>query len=166
VIYGPGELTEGNIVVRHVLDLANRKLPALIGKPERRWNYAYVEDVSRGIVAALEKTAFGGRYVLGGENVTLGEFYALVEELTGVPVPKRRLPDGLAKAAGALQKTWAKLTGTTPALTPDLVEIYAHDWAFSSKTAEAALAYRPRTLREGMSQTVAWLREIGKLPKR
>ncbi len=27
VIYGPGEMTEGNIVVRHVLDLIHRRLP-------------------------------------------------------------------------------------------------------------------------------------------
>lgn len=165
VIYGPGELTEGNIVVRHVLDLANRKLPALIGSPERRWNYAYVEDVARGIVAALERESFGGRYVLGGENVTLGEFYRLVEELTGVPVPKRRLPDGVAKAAGAAQKAWARVRGTTPALTPDLVEIYRHDWAFSSARAEKELGYRPRSLRRGMGQSVAWLRETGRLPQ-
>ncbi|MEL7061643.1 MAG: NAD-dependent epimerase/dehydratase family protein, partial [Acidobacteriota bacterium] len=35
VVYGPGEMTEGNIVVRHILDLARGKLPALLGSPER-----------------------------------------------------------------------------------------------------------------------------------
>src|SRR5829696_18039 len=45
VIYGPGEMTEGNIVVRHVLDLVHRRLPALLGSPARRWNYVYVDDV-------------------------------------------------------------------------------------------------------------------------
>lgn len=164
VIYGPGELTEGNIVLRHVLDLAKRKLPALIGKPERRWNYAFVEDVAAGVVKVLEQEPFGGRrYVLGGENVTLGEFYRIVEEQTGVPVPKRRMPDGLAKAAGAAQKSWARLTKTTPALTPDLVEIYRHDWAYSSAKAEADLGYRPQSLANGMKRSIAWLRETGKL---
>jgi farnesol dehydrogenase len=164
VIYGPGELTEGNIVLRHVLDLAKRKLPALIGRPERRWSYAFVEDVAAGVVKVLEREPFGGRYVLGGENVTLGEFYRLVEEQTGVPVPKRRLPDGVAKAAGAAQKAWARLTRTTPALTPDLVEIYRHDWAYSSAKAEAELGYRPQSLESGMKRSVSWLRETGKLP--
>lgn len=164
VIYGPGELTEGNIVLRHVLDLANRKLPALIGRPERRWNYAFVEDVAAGIGKLLERKPFGGRYVLGGENVTLKDFYALVEKLTGVPVPKHRMPDNLAKAAGALQKTWARLAGKTPALTPDLVEIYRHDWAYSSAKAERELNYRPRKLKDGMKRAVDWLRETGRLP--
>src|SRR6185295_6163097 len=57
VIYGPGELTEGNIVVRHILDLVHGRLPGLIGKPERRWNYVFVEDVARGIGQVLEKPA-------------------------------------------------------------------------------------------------------------
>ncbi|MES1211415.1 MAG: NAD-dependent epimerase/dehydratase family protein, partial [Acidobacteriota bacterium] len=70
VIYGPGEMTEGNIVVRHILDLIHRRLPALLGKPERRWNYVNVADVSRGVALALEKAKPGSRYMLGGENVT------------------------------------------------------------------------------------------------
>jgi nucleoside-diphosphate-sugar epimerase len=161
VIYGPGEMTEGNLVVRHVLDLLHRRLPALLGKPERRWCYVFVDDVARGIAQALEQGSPGGRYVLGGENVALGDFYALVEELSGVPVPKRRLPDGLAKAIGAAQKGWARLRGTTPALTPDLVEVYRHDWAYSSARAAAELGYAFRPLREGLTATLAWLRETG-----
>jgi farnesol dehydrogenase len=161
VIYGPGEMTEGNIVVRHVLDLIRKKLPALIGSPDRRWNYVYVDDVARGVALALEKGPPGGRYVLGGENVTLGEFYGLVERLTRVPVPKRRMPDGLAKAAGALQKGFASLTGGTPQLTPDLVEIYRHDWAYRSDRAEKELGYTWRTLEQGLGQTLAWLKESG-----
>src|SRR6185295_17922971 len=165
VIYGPGEMTEGNIVVRHVLDLVRRKLPALIGLPTRRWNYAFVEDVARGIADVLERGAPGSRYVLGGENVTLGTFYGLVEELTGVPVPKRRFPDWLAASSGALAKLWARATNTVPALTPDLVEIYRHDWAYSSAAAERDLGYRPTPLRAGLGATVAWLKSSGQWPR-
>jgi farnesol dehydrogenase len=163
VIYGPGELTEGNIVVRHILDLVHGRLPALIGKPERRWNYVFVEDVARGIALALEKPT--GRYILGGENVTLGDFYATVGRLTGAKIPTLRMPDGFAKAAGAMQKTWARLRGTTPQLTPDLVEIYQHDWAYDSSRAERELGYRGRPLTDGLASTVPWLKESGKWPQ-
>ncbi len=161
VIYGPGEMTEGNIVVRHILDLVHRRLPVLIGSPARRWNYVHVDDVARGVALALEQGAPGARYVLGGDNVTLGEFYGWVERLTGVPVPKHRVPDGVAKAAGAVQKAWAQLRGTTPQLTPDLVEIYRHDWAYSSKRAETELGYTWRRLEDGLATTLAWLKESG-----
>jgi farnesol dehydrogenase len=166
VIYGPGEMTEGNIVVRHILDLVHGKLPGLIGSPQRRWNYVYVDDVARGVTLALEKPSPGGRYVLGGENVTLGDFYGLVGKATGAKIPTLRFPDGIAKAAGAAQKAWSRLRGTTPQLTPDLVEIYKHDWAYSSATAEKELGYQPRPFAEGLASTAAWLRESGQMEKK
>src|SRR5262249_15241631 len=129
VIYGPGELTEGNIVVRHVLDLAHRRLPALLGKPERRWNYVHVEDVAKGILAVLDHQP-GDRFVLGGENVPQGDFSRTFGELSGVKAPKRRMPDWLAKTFGAADKTLARLRKKTPQLPPDLVEVYRHDWAY------------------------------------
>ena len=161
VIYGPGELTEGNIVVRHVLDLVRRRVPVLLGRPERLWNYVFVDDVAAGITAVLERGAPGSRYVLGGENVTQGDFYALVAELTGVPAPTRHLPDGLAKALGSVDRALARLRGSTPKLTPDLVEIYRHDWALDSTRAGSELGYRPRSLRAGLAETLAWLRQSG-----
>jgi farnesol dehydrogenase len=161
VIYGPGEMTEGNIVVRHILDLLHGRLPALLGRPERRWNYVNVEDVARGVALALEQAPPGGRYVLGGENVTQERFYELVGRLTGAKVPSMRMPDGVAKASGALMKSWARLTGGTPKLTPDLVEVYRHDWAYRSGRAAAELGYRWRPLEQGLTETVAWLKGTG-----
>jgi farnesol dehydrogenase len=165
VIYGPGELTEGNIVVRHILDLVKGKLPALLGKPERRWNYVFVDDVARGIAQILEGSGPAGRrFVLGGENVTQADFYATVGRIFGARIPSLRMPDFLAKTAGALQKGWAQLRGTTPQLTPDLVDVYRHDWAYDSSHAEKELGYRARPLAEGLTTTAAWLRESGQIP--
>lgn len=161
VVYGPGAMTEGNIVVRHLLDLAKNRVPGLLGRPERFWNYAYVEDVAEGIRRVVEDAAPGSRYCLGGENVTQAMFYALVSEIGGIPVPTRRIPDRLARAAGVAAREWGRLTRSTPSLTPDLVEIYRHDWALSSARAGRELAYQPRELRQGLEDTVAWLRAKG-----
>jgi NAD+-dependent farnesol dehydrogenase len=163
VIYGPGSLTEGNIIVRHLLDLAGGKLPALLGKPERRWNYVFVDDVAGGIVRLLEGTP-GRRYILGGENVLQEEFYALVARLGKIKVPSLRMPDWLAKTSGFAMKSWAQMTGGTPQLTPDLVEVYRHDWAYSSAKAGRELGYAPRQLAEGMGLTLDWLRREGRWP--
>ncbi|HEX4959998.1 MAG TPA: NAD-dependent epimerase/dehydratase family protein [Thermoanaerobaculia bacterium] len=165
VIYGPGEMTEGNIVVRHILDLVKGKLPALLGKPQRRWNYVFVDDAARGVAQALESPAPAGRrFVLGGENVTQGDFYATVGRLFPAKIPSLHMPDWLAKAAGGLQKAWAQMRGSTPQLTPDLVEVYRHDWAYDSSLAERELGYRWRTLAEGLGATAAWLRQSGQIP--
>jgi farnesol dehydrogenase len=168
VIYGPGALTEGNIVVRHLMDLAAGRLPGLLGDPERRWNYVFVDDVAEGIARVLERAGGehggGSRYVLGGENVTQGHFYDLVRRIGEIRVPRRRIPDGVAKAAGWFSRELARLTGGTPKLTPDLVEIYRHDWALDSSRAAAELDWRGRTLRQGLYETIGWLRGMGRWP--
>lgn len=164
VIYGPGELTEGNIVLRHLLDLAHGRLPALVGRPERRWNYVFVDDVASGLAAAIDRAPLGGRYVLGGENVTQRHFYERVEALGGIHVPRRRMPDRVAKLAGAAMKSWARLRRQVPRLTPDLVEIYRHDWAYDSSRAVRELGYAPRRLEDGLRTSIAWLRECGRWP--
>jgi len=163
VIYGPGALTEGNIVVRHLIDLAAGKLPGLLGDPARSWNYVFVDDVADGIARALAAEP-GGRYVLGGENVTQRRFYDLVEEKGAITFPRRRLPDLAAKAAGLLLREAARLARATPRLTPDLVEIYAHDWALDSSRAGAELGWRGRPFADGLDATLDWLRESGRWP--
>jgi len=166
VTYGPGVLTEGNIVVRHLLDLAHRRLPALLGRPERRWGYVHVDDVAEGIARLVASGRVGERFVLGGENVTSAEFYRLAAELGGLRVPRRRMPDAVAVAAGAAMKLAARLSGGTPRLTPDLVEIYRHDWAYDSSRAARELDYAPRSLAAGLGETFAWLRTTAEWPRR
>jgi farnesol dehydrogenase len=161
VIYGPGAMTEGNLVVRGIVEGLNGKLPALVGERDRRWSFVHVEDVAAGVQAALEHAPRGGRYVLAGENVRLGDLYATVEEISGVRMPRLWLPKGVAKAMGALMKGASLVFGGTPKLTPDLVEVSHHDWAYSSATAERALGYQPRSLRQGLEETIAWLRASG-----
>ena len=164
VIYGPGVLTEGNIVVRHLLDLAHGRLPALLGRPERRWNYVFVEDVAAGLEAMLERAPLGARYLLGGENITQARFYELAANEGRIRVPRLRMPNGVAAAAGAMMKGWARLRGEVPKLTPDLVEIYRHDWAYDSSRAGRELGYRPRPFEEGLRTTLDWLRGAGEWP--
>ena len=161
VIYGAGAMTEGNLVVRGIVEGLHGRLPALVGEPQRRWSYVHVDDVALGVVAALEKAPRGGRYVLAGDNVSLGDLYRTVEELSGVKMPRRWLPKGVAKTMGALMKAWSRLFGGTPKLTPDLVEVCHHDWSYSSATAERALGYTHRSVREGLRETLDWLRATG-----
>ena len=61
------------------------------------------------------------------------------------------------------QRLWAELTGREPELTDEVVEIYRHEWAYSSARAERDLAYRITPFAEGVVRTVAWLRATGAL---
>ncbi len=159
VVYGPGDMTEGNLVARLVSDHLKGRLPALVGPGNRLWSYSYVADVADGHALALEKGRRGERYFLCGENATLTQLFALVHEMTGKAPPRWHLPYGLAKAFGRGMWIWAELTGLAPQMTQGEVGVFREHWAYSSQKAERELGYRSRPLREGLRATLEWLRE-------
>ena len=55
VVYGPGDLTDGNLVVKMVADHLGGPPGRDRGPGDRLWSYAFVEDVAQGHVAALER---------------------------------------------------------------------------------------------------------------
>lgn len=163
VVYGPGTLTQGNLLVQLFLQHARGKLPGLIGSGGLRQCFAYVEDVCAGFVAALDRARAGSGYVLGGENKTVRELFASFERASGIAPPKRTIPYGVARVVGKLQRFRAWAFNVEPELTDDVVEVYKHEWAYTSERSERDLGYRVTSLDDGVSRTVAWLREIGEL---
>lgn len=152
VVYGPGRLTEGNLVGRLIDDHLRRRLPGLVG-PEHAWSYSYVSDVAAGHCAALERGRLGARYILGGENATQAELFALVEKLTGRR-PPRRIPYLLATAIGALEEWRVGALGGLPLITRGAVEIFRHDWSLDSRVASRELDYIITPLAEGLKLTL------------
>jgi len=152
VIYGPGTLTEGNLVGRLISDHLKRRLPGLIG-PENLWSYAYVDDVAEGHCAALERGMPGARYVLGGVNATQTQVFDIVERLTGRPRP-RRIPFAIATALAAAEELRVRMAGGTPLVTRGVVEIFRHDWSLDSSVAVRDIGYQTTPLEEGLRRTV------------
>ena len=159
VVYGPGELTDGNLVVQMLADHIRGRLAGVIGKGDRLWSYAFVEDVARGHVLALEKGKAGERYLLGGENATLVELFAAVSQIAGVKPPRRHIPYAVASALGRALWLWADVTGHPPLLTHEVVDVFREHWAYTSEKAERELGYEGTPLAVGLRKTVDWLRE-------
>jgi farnesol dehydrogenase len=150
VIYGPGSLTEGNLVGRLVRDYVSNRLPGLIG-PEHVWSYSYATDVAAGVCAAIERGRAGARYALGGENAPQSRVFEIVAPLTGRR-PPRRIPFPIGTAMGAFEEMRARVFGATPLVTRGAVEILRHDWPLDSSDAIRELAYRITPLSEGVRQ--------------
>ena len=163
VVYGPGDMTDGNLVAKLLSDHMNGRLPGLIGPGDRLWSYAFVEDVAEGHALALEKGRSGERYFLCGDNRTLNDLFALLEDLAGVRPPRLHIPFGVASLLGRAMWLWAELTGLPPQMTAGEVGVFREHWAYSSTKAERELGYRWRPLHEGLDRTVAWLRETGRV---
>ena len=159
VVYGPGPITAGNLVGRTLEDYLDSRLPGVLGPGDRRFCYAFIEDVVEGHLLAMWKAGDGERYILGGENRTMRELFAELEKLTGLPAPRRRIPYGLAELAGKWQRFRARLTGIEPEITDEVVRIYRREWAYTSRKAEQVLGYRITPLARGLDETLKALRE-------
>jgi nucleoside-diphosphate-sugar epimerase len=120
-----------------------------------------VADVVAGHLQALHGANSGDRFILGGENRTLLELFRELERITGVASPRRRIPYFLAGAAGRLQRWRAGFTGIEPEITDEVVEIYRHEWAYTSRRAQEKLGYSITPLRTGLEATLNHLREGG-----
>jgi farnesol dehydrogenase len=152
VIYGPGTITEGNLIGRLIGDHLRGRLPGLVG-PENLWSYAYVDDVAAGQCAALERGVDGGRYVLGGENAPQSRVFELVQQITGKRSP-RRIPFPVADGLGAAEELRVTLFGGTPLITRGAVEIFRHDWSLDSSEAIRDLGYTLTPLELGVKRTL------------
>ena len=154
VIYGPGPATEGNLVGGMIDQYLAGKFPGLLGSGEQRWSFAFIPAVVNAHLAALEKGKVGEEYVLAGDNRTLNDFFRVLADFTRVRRPIRHLPFALGKIVGAAEVLRARLFGHSPQLTPGVVEIFKHDWVYSSAKAIRDLDYCVAPLEEGLMKTL------------
>lgn len=148
VVYGPGAITEGNLVGRLVRDHLLGRLPGLVGA-DRYWSFTYVKDVARAHVMAIESRDAGGEYTVGGENAPQMRAFEIVRAISGIKLP-RRIPTALAYCAGALEEARAAITRKPPRLTRGAVEIFLHDWRLDSARSIRELNYRMTSLDAGI----------------
>ena len=148
VIYGPGAATEGNLVGRMIHDHRRGRLPGLVGA-DRRWSYAYIDDVAEAHVKALTRPLSRTEYVLGGENAPQMRIFEILRGLTGSALP-RRIPFPLASAMAWLEEGRTALTRRPPLITRGVVEIFRHEWPLDSFRSVEELSYRITPLETGI----------------
>lgn len=159
-VYGPGHLTEGNALARLIDDYDRGRVPVLLNRGVNVGNYVLVDDVVAGHLLAMERGRIGQRYILGGENVTLKEFFRTVDRVSGkthFQLPLGRLTPLLL---AWLQQQRAEWWGVYPAITPGWIRTFVVDWAYSSDKAVRELGYRPTPLEEGIRITYQWLQRV------
>lgn len=158
VLYGPGVWTEGNHLSQILKALLAGHFPGWIDGGRWRWNFAYLEDVAQGHPLVFEKGKSGEEYLLGGEIVTLHDFFNLAAALSGVSLPARELPVLLLKAYAALQESLAPIFSRTPSITRGVLQLYRHDWAPTDEKARRELGYTTTPLETALAKTIDWLK--------
>ena len=152
VIYGPGPVTEGNLIGGMVAHHLKGRLPGLIGAG-RIWSFSFVDDVAAAHVAALESGVPGARYLLGGEDAPQMRVFDIVRSLTGRRQP-RRIPDWVASPVALAYELRASWFGVPPLLTTGTLEILLRDWPLGHERAADELGYRVTPLETGIARLV------------
>jgi nucleoside-diphosphate-sugar epimerase len=149
-----------------IIDFVRRKIPGIIGAA---FSYVDARDVAKACVAAAELGQRGERYVVAGHRLPLASALAMLEAITGVPAPRRRLPWSLLWTVAMLNEGWARLTGRPVLLGAAAYRSLREDGAhglYDSTLAERALGVQFRPIEESLRDAVAWLRGAGMLPER
>lgn len=143
-----------------IVDFLNRAMPAYL---DTGLNFVHVRDVAVGHLMAAERGRVGERYILGhaAGNWTIREGFTMLEELSGVPAPKARIPYWVALAAAHVTEAWSRLTGKPPRAPLAGVRMAKHRMFFSPLKAIRELGLPQTPPRQALADAVAWFRANG-----
>jgi len=143
---------------RIIVEAANGRMPAFV---DSGLNLVHVDDVATGHLLAFDKGKVGARYILGGQDVMLGDMLAEIAAIVGRKPPTIRIPRGPLFPLAWVNEQVARVTGGDPFLNMDSLRMAKHRMFFTSAKAEAELGYRARPHREALADAIAWFRGAG-----
>lgn len=145
---------------RIVIEAACGRMPAYV---DTGLNLVHVDDVAAGHLAALTQGRIGERYILGGDDMTLGQMLAEISRLAGRRAPTTRLPRQLVYPIAYGAEAAARITGREPFATVDGIRMAKYKMYFSSAKAKRELSYRSRPAQEALADAYDWFRAAGYL---
>jgi nucleoside-diphosphate-sugar epimerase len=161
-VYGPGLWSESNAVSNLIKMYVEGNWHVIPGDGKTLGSFSFIDDVVDGNLLAMEHGKSGERYILGGENLSFNDFFAMLKRLSGkdyfmthVPLPLMLL-FALKEEAG----TWF---GREPMITRKWVHKYNHNLACSSEKSIRELGYRITPLEDGITKTLKWLSDEKKI---
>jgi dihydroflavonol-4-reductase len=161
LLLGPGDVNGSSTDdVRLFLE---RKLPAI---PPGGISYVDARDAAEGMRLAMEKGTGGQRYLLGASNLTLREFFARLERVSGVrgpmvPMPRARQMTEIARAGAHLLERLTTRLGVPMPVDPVSLDMAHFYWYLDASRAEDELGWTPRDPVLTLADTVRDLEQRG-----
>jgi nucleoside-diphosphate-sugar epimerase len=153
LVYGPGD---ASLAHDTFVQFLQKKLPLV---PEgAAYCWAHVDDIAQAHLLAMERGTPGESYIIAGPPHTLSEALALAERLTGIPAPRRRASPGLLLRLSALMGFLEGLGLHLPdQYSSEFLRVSAGATYLGDNTkAKRELDYSPRSLEDGLKETLAW----------
>ena len=143
-----------------IVDFLNHRMPAHL---DTGLNWVHVQDVAAGHVLAAERGRLGERYILGSAvgNLTMSEAFQIMEEITGLPAPKMRVPYPVALAVAYVDETLSRFSGKPPRAALAGVRMAKHKMFYNPAKAIRELGLPQTDPREALREAIDWFRENG-----
>jgi dihydroflavonol-4-reductase len=141
-----------------VWDAARGRMPAYV---ECGLNIVHVDDVAEGHALALERGRIGECYILGGEDFSLGQVFAMAATAGGHRPPRLKLPVAPLVPVALVCEALARF-GVEPVVTRETLAMSRKTMFFSSAKAKAELGYAPRPAEQAIRDAVAWFTAAGR----
>jgi nucleoside-diphosphate-sugar epimerase len=159
-VYGQGPVTDSNTVGKMVSGYLRGKWRIIPGSGEQVANYAFLDDVVAGHIAAMDKGISGERYILGGHDISFNDFFKTLQQVSGKQLGLIRIPLKAIKLYSRLQWLKTRLTGLPPVFLPEFAERLKYDQKYCSNKAVTHLDYSITPFAEGLHKTVDYIKGI------
>jgi len=147
-----------------IVDYLNRAMPAYL---ETGLNWVHVRDVALGHILAAGKGEIGQRYILGNKegNWTMADTFKILEEITGVPAPKTKIPHWVALAAAHIGEGVSSFTKKPPRAPLAGVRMARYKMWFNPRKAIHELGLPQTPPKQAFADAVQWFRDNGYVKK-
>ena len=153
LLLGPGD--ERNSSTGDVRRFLKREIPVV---PDGGVSFVDARDAAKATVAALELGRAGERYLMGGPNWTVAEYFGRLERASKVRAPRLKLPNALQRRAASLLEQAYKALDKEPPVERISVEMAQVYWWCDSSKAQRELGFVARDPGETLDETIRDLR--------
>lgn len=159
LVYGPRETNNLLGLVRRYLEPPVR----FKGFTESVFNFVYVDDVVEGHIGAMRTGSSGERYLLGGDERTIGEFLSLVDAYTNTHKPSIAVPDIVVDVGVNYVDPILSRFGLSVPVSRGQVCAMKYDSCVDNTKARDEFDLQFTPLESGLRTTLDWYREEGYL---
>lgn len=130
-------------------------------------NMIDIRDQARGHVLAAEKGRVGERYLIGNENVRVLDACQMMHEITGLPMPKFRIPIRVAMFFGLIAQLRAEyITRKAPSMNYHAMKMGQFHIAYDCSKAVRDLGLELHPVRHGLERAIDWFMNNGFVPEK
>jgi dihydroflavonol-4-reductase len=153
-VLGPGD---PKATGQYINNLIHHRLPARVFE-DAVMTFVHVKDVAEVIVRAAEKEDnIGEKYLVGNRRMSFGEINEMVREISGVPLPRLRLPNSLVMVNAVLLTSLANLIKKPPpwGMSTDQMRVMREGFSVDGSKVEKELCIDYTPIRIAIEEAIA-----------